>query len=148
MVLGYATHHCIAFVACLVIVAVVVAFGRNPGADRMSWAYDIGTVPLYRGLFLVLILVIASYNDLFPVALLLVLLFLLINTMVPMLTNLNEHFVFGSPLTACDAYNQASVQRVGTPFYPLNNEGGGGNTDFDASQVPGGDGYDARVAAA
>ena len=71
-------------------------------------------------MFLVLIAVAAHHREFFPVALLLALLFMIINSMVPMLTELDETFVFGSPLTDCSAYSSESVKEVGTPFYPMN----------------------------
>ena len=111
----------------------------------MHWAYEIGDTPFYRLLFLLFILVIASYMNLFPVALMLVLLYLVTNSIIPMLTHMPEKFLFGAPLTDCNSYNKASVKRVGTPYYPLNNVDGGGNTNFDASQVP--DGYPDEVMA-
>ena len=145
--LSPSVQRCIVLVLSIVVVAVIVVVGRTPGVAGMQWAYEIGSQPFYRLLFLLVVLVVASSTEYFPVALMLVLLYLVINSMVPMLTNLPESFVFGPPATECDAYNQASVKAVGTPFYPLNNEGGGGNRAFDKQQVPGGNGYDATVAA-
>ena len=145
--LSPSVQRCIVLVLSIVVVAVIVVVGRTPGVGGMQWAYEIGSQPFYRLLFLLVVLVVASSTEYFPVALMLVLLYLVINSMVPMLTNLPESFVFGPPATECDAYNQASVKAVGTPFYPLNNENNGGNRAFDKQQVPGGDGYDATVAA-
>ena len=138
---------CIVLVLSIVIVAIIVAVGRTPGVGGMQWAYEIGSQPFYRLIFLLVVVAVASYTKFFPVALMLVLLYLVINSMVPMLTNLPESFVFGPPATECDAYNRTSVKEVGTPVYPLNNESGGGNRAFDGQQVPGGNGYDAPVAA-
>ena len=137
---------CAALVISIVLVGLIVMVGRDPGVAGMRWAYEIGDQALYRFIFLVLVLVIASYANLFPVALMLVLLYLVINSMIPMLSNMPENFVFGPPTTDCNAYNKASVQRVGTPFYPLNNEANGGNQAFDSQQVPNGDSYDIAVA--
>ena len=68
--------------------------------------------------FLILIVFATHYS--FSVALMLALLFMVINSMVPMLTDLDETFVFGKPLTDCSNYNKGSVDAVGTPFYPIN----------------------------
>lgn len=144
--LSSSVQRCIVLVLCIFVVSVIVVVGRNPGVGGIQWAYEIGSQPFYRLLFLLVVLIVASSTEYFPVALMLVLLYLVINSMVPMLTNLPESFVFGPPATKCDAYNRASVKSVGTPFYPLNNESGGGNRAFDRQQVPSGNGYDATVA--
>ena len=134
------TQHCIVLLLSLIVVGVIVALGRTPGAGSMQWAYEIGSQPFYRLLFLLVVLVVASQAHFFPVALMLILLYLVINSMVPMLMDLPESFVHAPPLTDCNAYTKESVQRVGTPYYPMNNENG--NPAFDKEQVPQGDHYD------
>ena len=109
----------VSLLACLVLVGIIVGFSYNRGAAYIEWAYHIGDQPVYRLLFLVLIVLAAHYS--YPLALLLALLFMVINSMVPMLTELDENFVEGAPLTDCNVYSEESVKKVGTPFYPLNN---------------------------
>lgn len=107
-------------ICCLILVVVLVCFTYKRGGSHIEWAYHIGDQPVYRLLFLIVIAVAAFHRTFFPVALLLATLFMVINNMVPMLTELDETFVFGAPLTSCDAYSAASVKAVGTPFYPIN----------------------------
>ena len=109
----------VSLLACLVLVGIIVGFSYNRGAAYIEWAYHIGDQPVYRLLFLVLIVLAAHYS--YPLALLLALLFMVINSMVPMLTELDENFVEGAPVTDCAAYSKKNVDEVGTPFYPLNN---------------------------
>jgi hypothetical protein len=100
-----------------VLVAIIVAFSSRRGVKNIAWAYHIGDQPVYRLLFLVAILWISTYS--FSIAIMLVLLYMMINSMVPVLSELDESFVHGPPLTSCNVYNKDSVQQIGTPFYPL-----------------------------
>lgn len=110
----------------IVVVALIVVIGRNPGVGGMQWAYEIGVQPFYRLIFLLIVLIIASNREYFPVALLLVLLYLVINSMVPLISGLPEYFLHNAapPLTDCNAYDKESVKTVGTPFYPINHPSG------------------------
>jgi hypothetical protein len=101
----------------LILVSIIVAFSSKKGSDYISWAYHIGDQPLYRVIYLGLILIASLYS--FPVALMLVLLYMMINSMIPILSELDETFIFGPPVSECNAYDKASVKRIGTPFYPL-----------------------------
>lgn len=105
----------------LILVAVVVVYSGKPGASHIAWAYHIGDQPLFRLLFLVAIMVVAQYS--FPIAMMSVMLYMVINSMIPVLSQLDESFVWsgpqGSPLSACNSYSAESVKRVGTPFYPM-----------------------------
>ena len=134
------TQQCIVLLLSLIVVGGIVAVGRTPGVSSMQWAYEIGSQPFYRLLFLLVVLVVASQVHFFPVALMLVLLYLVINSMVPMLMDLPESFVFGPPATDCSAYQKDSVHNVGTPYYPLNNKNG--NRASNMEQVPQGGNYD------
>ena len=109
--------HIISLSISLILVAVIVAFSSKNGSDYISWAYHIGDQPLYRVIYLALILVASLYS--FPVALLLVVLYMMINSMIPVLSELDETFVFGPPVSDCNVYSKESVKRVGTPFYPM-----------------------------
>lgn len=104
--------------SCLILTLIIVCASYGKGASYVEWAYNIGDQPIYRLLFLILIVFATHYS--FSVALMLALLFMVINSMVPMLTELDETFVFGKPLTDCSNYDKASVDTVGTPFYPIN----------------------------
>ena len=115
------TYKYVSIVATVVLTLIVVGASYGKGATFIEWAYNIGDQPLYRFLFLLLILFSVHYS--FSFALLLALLFMMINSLVPLLTNLDETFVFGSPVTDCSIYNKKSVEEVGTPFYPLNRIG-------------------------
>ena len=115
------TYTYVSIVACLILTGVIVGSSYGKGSTFIEWAYNIGDQPIYRFLFLLLILLSVRYS--FSFGLLLALLFMMINSLVPMLTNLDETFVFGSPVTDCGVYNKKSVKEVGTPFYPLNNVG-------------------------
>lgn len=130
------TPDVVSAVCCLVLVVVLVCFSFKRGASYIEWAYHIGDQPVYRLLFLLVLVFTAQHRTFFPVALLLALLFMVINNMVPMLTNLDETFVFGAPLVACKAYSAEDVQAVGTPFYPLN--------VYEKESVDGGDGVGLR----
>ena len=88
---------------CLFVVAMLVVVSRQTGSSYIDWAYNIGDQPIYRLLFLIVILVVSKCS--FSVALLLAMLFMVINSMVPLLTNLDETFVFGTPVTNCSNYN-------------------------------------------
>lgn len=112
--------HITAVICVIFLVLLIVSFSSHRGGSRLEWAYHAGDQPLYRLLFLTAIAVAAHRPSFFPVALLLTLLFMMINSMVPMLTELDETFVFGAPLTTCSAYNKKDVDKVGTPFYPIN----------------------------
>ena len=105
----------------LILVAVVVVYSGKPGASHIAWAYHIGDQPLFRLLFLVAVMIAAQYS--FPIALMSVLLYMIINSMIPVLSQLDESFVFsgpqGPPVSACDTYSTQSVKRTGTAFYPL-----------------------------
>ena len=114
------TPSVVSCVCCLVLVVIIVCCSFYRGAAYVDWAYKIGDQPVYRLLFLLLIAFACMHPSFFPVALLLALLFMLINSMVPMLTDLDETFVFGAPLINCNAYSKVSVNNVGTPFYPIN----------------------------
>jgi hypothetical protein len=94
-----------------------VGASYGKGSEYVSWAYNVGDQPVYRLLVLLLILLAANHS--FSLALMLALLFMVINSIVPMLTELDETFVFGSPLTDCGAYTKDAVQKEGTPFYPM-----------------------------
>lgn len=109
-------------VCCLLLVVVLVCFSFKQHSSYIEWAYHIGDQPIYRLLFLIAIVLAAQHRAFFPVALLLALLFMVINSMVPMLTELDETFAFGPPLTNCGAYSAEEVKQVGTPFYPMNPE--------------------------
>ena len=50
---------------------------------------------------------------------------MVINSMVPMLTELDETFVFGAPLTDCGVYSAEDVKATGTAFYGMNGGPGG-----------------------
>lgn len=115
------THKYASIIACLILTTIIVGASYGKGSTFIEWAYNIGDQPIYRFLFLLLILLSVHYS--FSFALLLALLFMMINSLVPMLTNLDETFVFGSPVTDCGVYNKKSVEEVGTPFYPINNTG-------------------------
>lgn len=108
----------VSLTASLILTLIIVAASYGKGATYIEWAYNIGDQPIYRFAFLVLILLATQYS--FSVALLLALLFMVINSMVPMLTELDETFVFGTPLTDCNNYTKESVEKTGTPFYPIN----------------------------
>ena len=112
------TSDYVSLTATLILTLVIVAASYGKGSSYVEWAYNIGDQPIYRFFFLVLIMFATQYS--FSVALLLTLLFMVIKSMVPMLTELDETFVFGKPLTDCDNYNSASVEATGTPFYPIN----------------------------
>ena len=107
----------ISVICALAIVAVIVGFSSQTGSNYVSWAYHIGDQPIYRIVFLVVVLIVSMHS--FPVALMLVLLYMMITSMVPLLSELDETFVFGPPLTDCKAYDKKLVQEVGTPFYPM-----------------------------
>jgi predicted membrane metal-binding protein len=115
--------HIASALCSLVLIVVIVSFSFRGGGRHLEWAYHVGDQPLWRLVFLVLIAVAAHHREFFPVALLLALLFMIINSMVPMLTELDENFVFGAPLTDCSVYKSESVQEVGTPFYPMSVNG-------------------------
>jgi hypothetical protein len=133
-------QQCIVLLLSLIVVGGIVALGRSPGVGSMQWAYEIGSQPFYRLLFLLVVLVVASQAHFFPVALMLVLLYLVINSMVPMLMDLPESFVYGSPVNDCSAYNKDSVDFVGTSVYPINDRRG--NRSFDTEPVPQGNNND------
>lgn len=88
---------------CLFVVAMLVIVSRQTGSSYIDWAYNIGDQPIYRLIFLIVILIVSQCS--FSVALLLAMLFMVINSMVPLLTNLDETFVFGTPLTNCSNYD-------------------------------------------
>ena len=139
--------HVASAVCSLVLIIAIVSFSFRSGGRHLEWAYHVGDQPLWRLVFLVLIAVAAHRREFFPVALLLTLLFMIINSMVPMLTELDETFVFGAPLTDCGAYSAESVKEVGTPFYPINvrdkrdQDGGDGVGEHGRGGVPRGAGY-------
>ena len=108
----------VSFGACLILTLMIVCTSYGKGSSYIEWGYNIGDQPVYRLLFLLLIVFATQYS--FSVALMLALLFMVINSLVPMLTELDETFVFGTPLTNCQNYKKESVEQVGTPFYPLN----------------------------
>lgn len=139
-ILSQSTQQCTVLLLSLIVVGGIVAVGRTSGVGSLKWAYEIGSQPFYRLLFLLVVLAVASQVHFFPVALMLVLLYLVINSMVPMLMDLPESFVLGLPLTDCRAYQKESVHNVGTPFYPLNNENG--NSASNMGEVPQGDNHD------
>ena len=115
------THTYVSILACLILTVIIVGASYGKGATFIEWAYNIGDQPIYRFMFLLLIMVAVHFS--FSFALLLALLFMVINSLVPMLTNLDETFVFGSPVTDCALYSKKKVDEVGTPFYPLHNTG-------------------------
>ena len=108
-------------VLCIVVLTVVVYSG-TPNRAYLGWAYDVGDQPVYRLLFLLAVAFIAPYS--FPVTLMLVLLYMLVATRVPVLADLDERFVlsddpneYGPPVAKCSAYAEG-------PDYPLHNSGG------------------------
>jgi len=112
---------------------VLVYFSCKRNSSYIEWAYHIGDQPIYRLLFLIAIVLAAQHRAFFPVAILLAVLFMVINSMVPMLTELDETFAFGPPLTDCGAYGSAKmVNKVGTPFYPVNTS----DSSFDPATIP------------
>ena len=110
------------WIATLLLVAVVVVYSGKPGGSHIAWAYHIGDQPLFRLLYLVAVMFAAQYS--LPIALLATMLYMVINSMIPVLSQLDESFIWsgpqGPPVSACGAYSAESVKRVGTPFYPLN----------------------------
>jgi len=108
--------------ATLLLVAVVVVYSGKPGGSHIAWAYHIGDQPLFRLLYLVAVVLAAQYS--LPVALLATMLYMVINSMIPVLSQLDENFIWsgpqGAPVSSCDAYSAQQVKEVGTPFYPLN----------------------------
>ena len=112
-------------ICCLILVIVLVCFSFKRGASYIEWAYHIGDQPIYRLLFLIAIVLAAQHRAFFPVAILLAVLFMVINSMVPMLTELDETFVFGAPLTDCGVYSAEDVKATGTAFHGMNGGAGG-----------------------
>ena len=112
------TENYISLSACVILVVLIVAISYGKGSSYINWAYNIGDQPWYRLLFLLLVMLACQYS--FPVALLLSLLFMVINSLVPLLTELDETFVFGAPVSDCSNYPKDRVISVGTPFYPIN----------------------------
>jgi len=104
----------------LALVAVIVVYSGKPGASHIAWAYHIGDQPIFRLLFLVAITVTSVYS--LPIAMMMAMLYMVINSMIPVLSQLDETFIWsspGPPVSACGAYSASSVKQVGTPFYPL-----------------------------
>ena len=91
--------HYVSFGACLILTLMIVSTSYGKGSSYIEWGYNIGDQPIYRLLFLLLIVFATQYS--FVVALMLALLFMVINSLVPMLTELDETFIFGTPLTNC-----------------------------------------------
>ena len=111
----------VALVISLLLVVAVVTFSSQKGSKHVMWAYAIGDEPLGRMVFLVLVGIISVYYS-FQVALMLVVLYMLINSMVPVLADMDESFIgianeaFGPTLTDCSSYSADAVKNVGTPF--------------------------------
>ena len=118
------TNH-LAWVSIFALVAVVVVYSGKPGGSHIAWAYHVGDQPLFRVLYLIAVMFAAQYS--LPVALLAVTLYMLINSMIPVLAQVDETFWNGPlqsnlsapPLTDCRAYSKQQVDKTGTPFYPL-----------------------------
>ena len=110
----------VALALSLLLVMAVTAFSTQSGSKYVMWAYAVGDEPLGRMVFLVLVGIISVYYS-FQVALMLVVLYMLINSMVPVLADMDESFIgianeaFGPTLTDCSAYSAESVKNVGTP---------------------------------
>ena len=58
-------QQCIVLLLSLIVVGGIVALGRSPGVGSMQWAYEIGSQPFYRLLFLLVVLVVASQAHFF-----------------------------------------------------------------------------------
>ena len=115
----------IALCLSVFLVLVITLFSTQSGSKYISWAYVIGDEPFGRMIFLIIIALISSYYS-FSVALMLVVLYMLINSLVPLLSDVDESFIgqianeqFGPTLTNCSNYEKKTIQKVGTPFYPM-----------------------------
>ena len=118
-----ASMNTVSMIISLLLVVAVTAFSTQSGSKYVMWAYAIGDEPLGRMVFLILVGLISVYYS-FQVALMLVVLYMLINSMVPVLADMDESFIgianeaFGPTLTDCSAYSADEVKAVGTPFSP------------------------------
>ena len=115
-------NNVVACASVLILVAIVVVYSGKPASSHVAWAYHIGDQPLFRLLYLVAVLFAAERS--LPIAILAVTLYMLINSMIPVLSQVDEGFIWsgtqGAPVASCDVYSAESVKRVGTPFYPMN----------------------------
>jgi hypothetical protein len=116
-------YNIIAIGLSVVLVLCITLLSAQTGSTYITWAYVIGDEPFGRMVFLICVALIASYYS-FPVALMLVVLYMLINSLVPVLSDMDESFidianeVFGPTLTNCSNYEKDVIARVGTPFSP------------------------------
>ena len=112
----------VTWVSVFVLVGIIVVYSGRPAGTHITWAYHIGDQPLFRLLYLLGVMFVADRS--LPIAILAVTLYLLINSMVPVLSQIDENFIWntkdaGKPVANCGNYSEKSVEKIGTPFYPL-----------------------------
>jgi hypothetical protein len=84
------------------------------------YPFEIQTIvhePIYKLVFLFVIILIAEYN--LALALLCAIVFMFMINDIALLTKVNEGFIYGPAINSCSIYNKEEIEKDGTPFYPL-----------------------------
>lgn len=74
--------------------------------------------PIYKIVVGILIVLLAQFN--LALAILVMMVYLLMVSDINLLSDVNESFVFGPPVSSCSTYNSEDIKETGAPFYPMN----------------------------
>lgn len=74
--------------------------------------------PIYKIVVGILIVLLAQFN--LALAILVMMVYLLMVLDINLLSDVNESFVFGPPVSSCSTYNAKDIKETGAPFYPMN----------------------------
>lgn len=105
-----------------ILVILVLIWGKyisNLTTDYPDILHEIIEEPLYKFLIILLIFYITNKN--YQIGLLLTIIFVLLLTNIPMLseTEAKETFLNGPPVADCSTYDPNEIYRTGTAYYPL-----------------------------
>ena len=103
----------------ILVVLLLVFVSSKKSEHGFSWMYNVTKEPVFSLVYLVVLIVIASNETFFPVAVLLMVIYLMHST-TPVMSRVSEHFMLGPPVANCDIYDEKKISEYGTPFYPLN----------------------------
>lgn len=105
-------------IVIIFLVIVLVLYSSRIETIYPSHMQKISQEPLYRLIFLLVIVLLTEYN--LPIAILAAILFMFMIHDVSILSKVNEGFLFGPAVNTCDIYKKEDIEKDGGPFYPIN----------------------------
>jgi len=102
----------------IILVFIISFYSTNMEKPYPDFIYNAMFEPLFKFIFLCIIIYATSHNT--TIGILLAILFVFCNNDLSILNNLSEGFNNGPPVNTCSIYDPLKTKQIGTAFYPIN----------------------------